>query len=225
MSKATEYKLVDVRQRKAWRGALPRHSKPTETGNEVMDVSILTENRFKKVQEPLRELQVFQFRHLLCAWLFYLCSRRKQKPYSCILAFIPPHYLLNYIKRNTKSLTFVTSWKIEQWHSNGSKAWVGRTPLLQNWDCSYWTPGSSHTPQLGRAYSQCSIFQHQEPIQSHLHPTLRYVVWNQIQSNFYVVQNIQFQKWIQYYFFVCVLIFPFIFGKSSIYNVLCTTVV
>lgn len=149
MSEATEYKLVDVRQRKAWRGALPRHSKPTETGNEVMDVSILTENRFKKVQEPLRELQVFQFRHLLCAWLFYLCSRRKQKPYSCILAFIPPHCLLNYIKRNTKSLTFVTSWKIEQWHCDSNKAGVGRTPLLQNWDCS--TGHQAHLTPLSSA--------------------------------------------------------------------------
>jgi len=46
--------------------------------NEVIEVFMLTENRFKKVQEPLIELQVFQFRHLLCAWLFYLCSRRKQ---------------------------------------------------------------------------------------------------------------------------------------------------
>lgn len=67
--KATEHKLVDVRQCKAWPG----------DGNGVMDICIWTEKRFERVQEPLRELQVFQFRRLLCAWLFYLCSRRKQK--------------------------------------------------------------------------------------------------------------------------------------------------
>jgi len=140
-----------------------QHSKPTETENELMDVFILTENRFKKVQEPLRELQVFQFRHLLCAWLFYLRSRRKQKPYCRMLAVIPPHCLLSYIQRNKTSPTFATGWKIEQWHSKGNKTQVGRTPLLQNWELSYWTPGSCHTPPLTRAYSQCSIFQHQNP--------------------------------------------------------------
>lgn len=114
MSKATEYRRVDGRQCTAWRGAPPRHSKPTETENELMDVFILTENRFKKVQEPLRELQVFQFRHLLCAWLFYLRSRRKQKPYCRMLAVIPPHCLLSYIQRNKTSPTFATGWKIEQ---------------------------------------------------------------------------------------------------------------
>lgn len=51
------------------------------------------------------------------------------------------------------------------------QGWGGKDPPPPELRLQYWTPGSSHTPQLGRAYSQCSIFQHQEPIRSHLHPT------------------------------------------------------
>lgn len=53
---------------------LPQRLETQETNsdkNQGVEVSMLTENTLKKVQEPLIELQVFQFRHLLCAWLFY----------------------------------------------------------------------------------------------------------------------------------------------------------
>lgn len=61
-----------------------------------------------------------------------------------------------------------------------------------------------------------------EPIQSHSHPTSRSVVWNQIQITSTWSETFNFRSEFSIIFFLCVLIFPFIFGKSSIYNVLCT---